>query len=71
MNAAEYLHEEVADLRKLKEKAETAPKSKKKDTATAPKPPMASSSRLRHFLLPYLVLEYTQACDSSLDIAKA
>ena len=55
--AAEYLHEEVADLRKLKEKAETAPKSKKKDTAPAPKPPMASSFPLRHLLLLHLVFE--------------
>ena len=53
--AAEYLHEEVADLRKLKEKAETAPKSKKKDTPAAPKPPMVTSAPLCHFSLPHLV----------------
>ena len=41
--AAEYLHEEVADLRKLIEKAEAPPKSKKKITPPPPPPAKVSS----------------------------
>ena len=42
--AAEYLHEEVADLRKLIEKAEAPPKSKKKITPPPPPPAKVTSS---------------------------
>ena len=42
--AAEYLHEEVADLRKLIEKAEAPPKSIKKITPPPPPPAKVNSS---------------------------
>lgn len=40
--AAEYLHEEVGDVRKLIEKVEAPPKSKKKVTPAPPPPAKVS-----------------------------
>ena len=42
MPAAEYLHEEVGDVRKLIEKVEAPPKSKKKVTPAPPPPAKVS-----------------------------